>query len=33
MTGSSRKFTKEFRREAVRLNRESGRTVRDIAED
>lgn len=33
MTGSKQKFTKEFRREAVRLSRESGRTVRDIAED
>lgn len=33
MTGQSQKFTKEFRREAVRLSRESGRTVREIAED
>jgi len=33
MRGQRRKFTKEFRREAVRLNRESGRTVRQIAED
>ena len=33
MTESKQKFTKEFRREAVRLSRESGRTVRDIAED
>lgn len=33
MTGPKQKFTKEFRREAVRLSRESGRTVREIAED
>lgn len=33
MTGQSQKFTKEFRREAVRLSRESGRIVREIAED
>ena len=33
MTGQRQKFTKDFRREAVRLSRESGRTVRDIAED
>ena len=33
MTGSKQKFTKEFRREAVRLSRESGHTVREIAED
>jgi len=33
MTGQRQKFTKEFRREAVRLSRESGRTVRQIAED
>jgi len=33
MTGQRQKFTKEFRREAVRLSRESGRTVRQIADD
>lgn len=33
MTGQRQKFTKEFRREAVRLSRESGRSVREIAED
>ena len=33
MTGSRQIFTKEFRREAVRLSRESGRTVREIADD
>lgn len=33
MTGQSQNFRKEFRREAVRLSRESGRTVREIAED
>ena len=33
MTSQRQKFTKDFRREAVRLSRESGRTVRDIAED
>ena len=33
MTGQRQKFTKEFRREAVRLSRESGRTVREISED
>ena len=33
MTGSRQIFTKEFRREAVRLSRESGRTIREIAED
>ena len=33
MTGQRQEFTKEFRREAVRLSRESGRTIREIAED
>ena len=33
MTGQRQIFTKEFRLEAVRLSRESGRTVREIAED
>ena len=33
MTGQRHIFTKEFRREAVRLSRESGRTIREIAED
>jgi len=33
MTGQRQIFTKEFRREAVRLSRESGRTVREIADD
>ena len=33
MKGSRQKFTKELRREAVRLSRESGRTVRDITDD
>lgn len=33
MTDQRQKFTKEFRREAVRLSRESGRAVREIAED
>ena len=33
MTGYRQNFTKEFRREAVRLSRESGRTIRQVAED
>lgn len=33
MTGRQQSFTKEFQREAVRLSRESGRTVREIADD
>jgi len=33
MTVQRQIFTKEFRREAVRLSRESGRTVREIADD
>jgi len=32
MTGQRQIFTKEFRREAVRLSREIGRSVREIAE-
>ncbi len=33
MTGQHRDFTEDFRHEAVRLSRESGRTVRQVAED
>lgn len=33
MTGQSQKFTQDFRREAVRLSRESGRRVRQITDD
>lgn len=33
MTGQRQKFTKEFRREAMRLSRDSGRTIREIADD
>ncbi len=33
MTGHRQIFTKEFRHEAVRLSRESGRTVREIADN
>jgi transposase-like protein len=28
-----RKFTKEFKEEAVRLSRESGRAIREVAEN
>lgn len=33
MTVQRQILTKDFRREAVRLSRESGRTVREIADD
>ncbi len=33
MTGRHRDFTEEFKHEAVRLSRVSGRTVRQVAED
>lgn len=33
MTGRNREFTDEFKREAVRLSHESGRTIDEIAKD
>lgn len=33
MTGRHHNFTDDFKREAVRLSRESGRTVGDVADD
>ena len=33
MSSRQKKFTEEFKREAVRLVEESGRTMADIAED
>lgn len=33
MTGRNREFTEEFKREAVRLSHESGRTIDRIAQD
>jgi transposase len=33
MTGRNREFTEEFKREAVRLSHESGRTIDEVAKD
>ncbi len=33
MTGRNRSFTDEFKREAVRLSHESGRTIDEVAQD
>lgn len=33
MTGRNQSFTDDFKREAVRLTHESGRTIRQVAED
>jgi len=33
MTGRNREFTEEFKREAVRLSFESGRTIDQVAQD
>lgn len=33
MTGRHQNFTDDFRREAVRISRESGRTVDEVATD